>query len=176
MRFRGVWNSLAFAPALGRRKYVVNLYVFEGGEGQGWNSPAFVLLLGRRKNVGYLYALPGRAEGLELSAFVLALDRRKDVGYLYAISKGAKIIYDTDDDNHLFGNIPLLGSSERMNEYALSRGPNTPTGINVYVTYGLRHLWPRGFPLGDIHKPVPRCFQQKQVKPWIQQGEVHLLL
>lgn len=102
--------------------------------------------------------------------------RRKNIGYLYAIQGGARIIYETDDDNHLYQDIPVLPASLRMNEYVPVDSPNsTASAINIYATFGLERLWPRGFPLEDIKKAVPRCFQQKLVKPWIQQGRLFLL-
>jgi hypothetical protein len=98
--------------------------------------------------------------------------RRKNLGYLYAIQGGARVIYETDDDNQLYGDIPLLPSPLQMNVYVPNPvGNGTEPAINVYATFGLDHLWPRGFPLDSVRKPVPRCFEQKIVKPWIQQGK-----
>eukprot|EP00884_Botryococcus_braunii_P006898 jgi/Botrbrau1/16209/Bobra.314_2s0003.1 len=79
---------------------------------------------------------------------------RKNIGYLYAIERGAKVIYETDDDNQLYGGIPMLASPIVMNEYVLSG--DVDKAINVYATFGLEHLWPRGFPLDGIRRPVPR--------------------
>lgn len=43
--------------------------------------------------------------------------------------------------------------------------------INVYETYGLPGMWPRGFPLEDVKKEVPRTFRMLHANPLIQQGE-----
>src|SRR5690348_250734 len=36
---------------------------------------------------------------------------RKNIGYLYAIEHGARLIYETDDDNYVIDQIPSAGSS-----------------------------------------------------------------
>jgi len=72
---------------------------------------------------------------------------RKNLGYLYAISQGARIIYETDDDNlpydfwqDLLTNV--LGTAVTCNDM--------PKFINVYKHFSHEHIWPRGFPLDQI--------------------------
>lgn len=88
---------------------------------------------------------------------------RKNVGYLYAIQHGAKIIYDTDDDNKLItGQIPqdrFFGVDAQIqlkqtsaiqrayNPYLDFISANPWTGERVFS-------WPRGLPLESIRDPI----------------------
>lgn len=70
---------------------------------------------------------------------------RKNVGYLYAMQNGADIIYDTDDDNfpyqlwqsHEFSCASFCASKSKF--------------INIYQYFTDKSIWPRGFPLDEIH-------------------------
>ncbi|HSX11403.1 MAG TPA: STELLO glycosyltransferase family protein [Chlamydiales bacterium] len=67
---------------------------------------------------------------------------RKNIGYLYAIEQGAKVIYETDDDNEPLGElkwceVPLVMSG-------------TGKCLNIYRYFGQPEIWPRGFPLDQI--------------------------
>jgi len=92
---------------------------------------------------------------------------RKNVGFLYAIAHGAKIIYDTDDDNRLkVANIPILGFDEKWSPLGDkvdisrprledSQGPGfrqQPGLLNPYPSFRptCGHIWPRGFPLDSV--------------------------
>lgn len=96
---------------------------------------------------------------------------RKNVGFLYAIAHGAKIIYDTDDDNRLRElRIPILGYSERWEPLGDAVNISRPRveesqGQSLVVQPGLLnpypsfrptcgHIWPRGFPLDYVQKPL----------------------
>lgn len=71
---------------------------------------------------------------------------RKNIGYLYAISKGAKIIYDTDDDN-----IPCT-QTWRLPEFRCNKNISSDTGfVNIYGYFSDELIWPRGLPLDEIH-------------------------
>lgn len=76
---------------------------------------------------------------------------RKNIGYLFAIQNGAKYIYDTDDDNQ-----PLVNLTEYFNlnkyDYGLVIDCNSPRVINPYAHFGQPLIWPRGYPLSEIHK------------------------
>ena len=70
---------------------------------------------------------------------------RKNIGYLYAIQHGAKLIYDTDDDNEPIGalnpispdsTLPIMGSNELC--------------ANIYKYFDRPDVWPRGYPLEKI--------------------------
>ena len=85
---------------------------------------------------------------------------RKNIGLLFALHHGAKVIYDTDDDNEIQ---PSTSWTEWLNqtEPVVSRFFDAPTGpagssngvttsINPYPYFGAPDTWPRGIPLDDI--------------------------
>ncbi|CAE7333569.1 STL1 [Symbiodinium pilosum] len=91
---------------------------------------------------------------------------RKNVGFLYAIAHGAKIIYDTDDDNRLKeARIPILGLDEadgpeinvsRPDVGDVGHGLTSHPGLlNPYPSFRptCGHIWPRGFPLDFVQSP-----------------------
>lgn len=93
--------------------------------------------------------------------------RRKNVGYLWAIARGAKVVYDSVDDNL------LLTETIRVLEpgyYAHYMANSSQQTINVYDTYGLPDVWPRGLPLEDVKTKAPAFFRKKFTLPLIQQG------
>jgi hypothetical protein len=95
--------------------------------------------------------------------------QRKQAGYLFAISSGAKVIYETDDDN-----VPLRPGADmllpsRMQSGAVDQPADLardgPAGdelaegsyglsalnlTNTYGCFGRSELWPRGFPLTHL--------------------------
>ncbi|CAE7761414.1 STL1, partial [Symbiodinium necroappetens] len=69
---------------------------------------------------------------------------RKNVGFLYAIAHGAKIIYDTDDDNRLKeARIPILGLDDLGREDGLAINVSRPDvetlghGLQLVVNSGM---------------------------------------
>mmetsp|Transcript_92499 Transcript_92499/g.193388 ORF Transcript_92499/g.193388 Transcript_92499/m.193388 type:complete len:461 (+) Transcript_92499:128-1510(+) len=87
---------------------------------------------------------------------------RKNIGFLYAIARGAKVIYDTDDDNRLkVSKIPILGfdseSKAPLNQPVNITKPIVTTGaslaFNPYPSFNsdCGHIWPRGFPLDFVN-------------------------
>lgn len=70
---------------------------------------------------------------------------RKMLGYIYAASKGANVIFETDDDNQPRKNwklTPFEGT------YQVSQADS---GFkNVYTYYTQRTIWPRGLPLNLV--------------------------
>lgn len=70
---------------------------------------------------------------------------RKNIGYLFAIEHGAKIIYETDDDNEPIGELNPLPVQSLLP--ALSTGDCC---VNAYGYFGQPEVWPRGFPLDKI--------------------------
>lgn len=100
---------------------------------------------------------------------------RKMVGYLYAIDRGAKYIYETDDDNSAIDG--LLGF-----KYAEYRGlemscePAT-VFVNPYAYFGQPSVWPRGYPLEMISENAVafNCsrFTISTEMPLVQQGLVN---
>jgi len=87
---------------------------------------------------------------------------RKNIGYLYAIAHGAKVIYDTDDDNRLKQEvIPILGlangsSLPEAGPVGVSRPLPDPLHedkvFNPYPSFNptCGHIWPRGLPLDMV--------------------------
>ena len=70
---------------------------------------------------------------------------RKNIGYLYAIESGADVIYDTDDDNLPYDNwgFPEFSCSSNL--------VSNQKYINIYKYFSKEIVWPRGFPLDEIH-------------------------
>lgn len=70
---------------------------------------------------------------------------RKNLGYLYAIEQGAEVIYDTDDDNipYEHWSFPkFVCSSQYLSNQRF---------VNVYKYFSNEFIWPRGYPLDEIH-------------------------
>jgi len=67
---------------------------------------------------------------------------RKNLGYLAAMRQGARIIYETDDDNLAYDH--LLATVER--DVAGTRCAQSGW-VNVYRHFTDARVWPRGFPL-----------------------------
>lgn len=71
---------------------------------------------------------------------------RKNIGYLYAMQHGAEVIYDTDDDN-------LPYESWRLLDFVCKRKiVSALKFVNVYEYFTEELIWPRGYPLDEIHK------------------------
>jgi len=71
---------------------------------------------------------------------------RKNIGYLYAIQNGAEVIYDTDDDNLPYADWHLQDfscSNCYVSDYKF---------VNIYRFFTKELIWPRGYPLDEIHK------------------------
>lgn len=72
---------------------------------------------------------------------------RKNIGYLVAIENGSTVIVETDDDN--------IPNPEfwKPREHFLNSYPVDGKGwANVYELYTSVKVWPRGFPLEDLHR------------------------
>ena len=95
---------------------------------------------------------------------------RKNIGYLYAIEHGAKIIYETDDDNSPYGGVIKFFQQEFGEFYAYKT--ESPV-VNPYAHFGQSSIWPRGYPLDHISDPPRRKFVKcNAARPSIQQGVV----
>jgi STELLO glycosyltransferases len=70
---------------------------------------------------------------------------RKNIGYLYAISCGARVIYETDDDNELIDDIFTLPYDELVEVSVEDKNL-----VNIFSYFGQPTVWPRGFPLDQI--------------------------
>jgi len=94
---------------------------------------------------------------------------RKNIGYLYAIEHGAKIIYDTDDDNYMnFDSIYYLPVNTQTACYKTDA-----TTVNPYEYFGHPTVWPRGFPLSHITQQTSYELITKQCFIPVQQGVVN---
>ena len=70
---------------------------------------------------------------------------RKNVGYLVAIDSRATCIYETDDDN-----APLPNWCPRK-ETVTTTAVAEKKWLNVYRHFSGKKIWPRGFPLEEVH-------------------------
>ncbi|XP_078374528.1 uncharacterized protein LOC144658081 [Oculina patagonica] len=96
---------------------------------------------------------------------------RKNIGYLYAIQHGAKIIYETDDDNSpTSGKITFY--QQETGDFLVYRTDSIL--VNPYEHFGQSSIWPRGYPLDHIADPPSHNFIKCQgVDTSIQQGVVN---
>lgn len=90
---------------------------------------------------------------------------RKNIGYLHAMSRGAQVIYESDDDNiplSTWINDPEFSSDAEMLSEA--------SFINVYSYFTDKRVWPRGIPLRCILDPeTPRVQSVKKLQIGIWQ-------
>ncbi len=70
---------------------------------------------------------------------------RKNIGYLYAIEHGAKVIYETDDDNEPLDELRFCAAESELSSLFTSN-----SCLNIYSYFGCPEIWPRGFPLEKI--------------------------
>lgn len=87
---------------------------------------------------------------------------RKNIGYLYAISKGAEVLYDTDDDNMPHDNWGLPDFAGAFNTVAGCRF------CNIYEFFTERKVWPRGYPLRLVNEKNAgrQSVQQQSIGVW----------
>ena len=96
---------------------------------------------------------------------------RKNIAYLYAIQHGAKIVYETDDDNS-----PTSG---KITFYQKETGDffvykTDSAMVNPYEHFGQSTIWPRGYPLDHIGDPPSHRFVKcAGVDTSVQQGVVN---
>ena len=72
---------------------------------------------------------------------------RKNLGYLAAIEQKATGIYETDDDN-----FPMANWKVREYSTTAKRSNSISEWVNIYQYFSNEHIWPRGFPLDQIHQ------------------------
>lgn len=72
---------------------------------------------------------------------------RKNIGYLSVLKQGAKIIYDTDDDNIPYENWKF---PKFVDKHDLIFSEKSIKFYNIYKAYSKEKIWPRGFPLNEI--------------------------
>jgi len=67
---------------------------------------------------------------------------RKNIGYLYAITQGARVIYESDDDN-----IPLDKWVSEPDFSVDAELISDSSFVNIYSYFTDKKVWPRGIPL-----------------------------
>ncbi|MHC4754829.1 MAG: STELLO glycosyltransferase family protein [Planctomycetota bacterium] len=92
---------------------------------------------------------------------------RKNIGYLLSIRNGSSMIIETDDDNLPYEN--FWQPHQRIQDTAVVE---TGGWVNVYHYFSKANIWPRGFPLSLLQKPLPAFETLNEVKADcpIQQG------
>lgn len=128
----------------------------------GWSHPNCVFLsVEKQKTLGYRIhdLIPYKSYA------------RKNIGYLYAIQHGAKVIYETDDDN-----CPTSGKItfhlENTGEFYVYKTDSSV--VNPYEHFGQSSIWPRGYPLDRIADPPSHTFIKcAEVETPVQQGIVN---
>jgi hypothetical protein len=75
---------------------------------------------------------------------------RKNMGYLVAIARGAEVIIETDDDN--FPRDDFWRERIPWQQAALA---DDCGWINIYRYFTGLSVWPRGYPLELVQRPVP---------------------
>ena len=103
---------------------------------------------------------------------------RKNVGYLFAIAHGARMVYDTDDDNILKSeNIPHVDSRAHVRgvgqAWHCAHNDSFTRAWNPYVSFGAPASWPRGYPLDDITVTSQPCGPYADSPPYHIHGFLH---
>ncbi|XP_044178096.1 probable glycosyltransferase STELLO1 [Acropora millepora] len=127
-----------------------------------WSHPNCVFLsVEKQRKLGYRIhdLLPYKIYG------------RKNMGYLYAIQHGAKIIYETDDDNSPTSGEITFHQKEKGDFYVYK---TDSVVVNPYEHFGQSTIWPRGYPLDYIADPPLHKFVKcTDVEAAVQQGTVN---
>lgn len=90
---------------------------------------------------------------------------RKNIGYLYAISQGARIIYESDDDN-----IPLDNWVDEPEFSTDAELLSDASFVNIYSYFTDKKVWPRGIPLRCVlNAETPRASAAKNLKVGVWQ-------
>jgi hypothetical protein len=90
---------------------------------------------------------------------------RKNIGYLAAMRAGAKVIVETDDDNHPRGD---FWSTRRIEVQC--RPVETEGWVNAYRYFTDGFIYPRGLPLCHARDEVPSAGDSQLLECPIQQG------
>jgi len=85
---------------------------------------------------------------------------RKNIGYLYSILRGAKEIYETDDDNYPKKNF-FSQNIENLKHYRIKE--NGFINIYKYFLNKKIDIWPRGLPLSKI-KTAKKSFIELKIQ------------
>ncbi len=95
---------------------------------------------------------------------------RKNIGYLFAIEHGAKIIYETDDDNKPLDQLANF-IYDPVTSGLMYNGGHL---FNPYRHFGQPTFWPRGYPLEHVTEKAALNYTLHVWRaPLIQQGLVN---
>ena len=98
---------------------------------------------------------------------------RKNIGFLYAIQHGAKIIYETDDDNSPTKTEIGFDKQSELTYFVYHSDKNNHV-MNPYAHFGQSSVWPRGYPLDKIGVLNTYAYRQcKGNRALVQQGVVN---
>lgn len=90
---------------------------------------------------------------------------RKNIGYLHAIAQGARVIYESDDDN-----IPLDNWVSEPDFCTDAELVSDASFVNIYSYFTNKKVWPRGIPLRCILNPeIPKVTSLEKIKVGIWQ-------
>lgn len=97
---------------------------------------------------------------------------RKNLGTLTFAREGVPAFLETDDDNaplpHWQASLADQGTVGRV---VTAPAGESPLAVNVCEFFGHPDIWPRGFPLREIHTPAPTATEGVcSASPWIVQG------
>lgn len=134
---------------IGRRALERNFQAIMVGDRKGpeaFDTPGIDFYsLARQRDTGYRTAIQGPVDTYT----------RKLTGYLIAIAGGADFIRETDDDNTPYDNFfEPIPSKIDVRQFTAAH-----PWINICSAFTRRHVWPRGFPLDQIHNPLTRSFE-----------------
>lgn len=90
---------------------------------------------------------------------------RKNLGYLAAMAAGARVIVETDDDNH-----PRPGFWAPRELRVRCRPVAHRGWVNAYGYFSRRFIYPRGLPLEVARDPAPAAGAPAELDCPIQQG------
>lgn len=90
---------------------------------------------------------------------------RKNIGYLHAISQGARVIYESDDDN-----IPLKNWVSEPEFSIDAELISDASFVNIYSYFTDKKVWPRGIPLRCVlDAEVPKVTPAKKLNVGVWQ-------
>lgn len=92
---------------------------------------------------------------------------RKNIGYIIAMQRGTEELVETDDDN-----LPRTEFWNGHNRTVSAYDIQNQGWVNVYHYFSDKFIWPRGLPLEELQKQLPKIetFEMKDVLCPIQQG------
>jgi len=90
---------------------------------------------------------------------------RKNIGYLSAIQAGAKVIVETDDDNH-----PTQEFWANRLAHVVCRAVECDGWVNAYQYFSNGFIYPRGLPLCHARDVAPAAGRLETLKSPVQQG------